>query len=367
MEKSILILTSEFPPQSGGIGNHAFNLAKGLQNNKYHVTVLSDIRSENGEAEREFDESCEFDVVRIPRDKIMLFSYVKRVRTAFFLSQSNNIILSSGKFSLWLGAFLSFFRKAKFFAVVHGSEIKLQNKFLRKIVHLSLRRFDKIITVSNYTKSLLPSDLTNTTVIFNGFNMKIPIKPLPEKMPMPVLITVGNVTKRKGQENVIKAIPKLLKKYPDLKYHIVGIPTEKRKLKKLILELGVEKSVIFEGEVSENTKIELLQNADVFVMLSQKTKSGDVEGFGIAILEANILGVPAIGSTNCGIEDAIKNGVSGKLIDSKDIYAFENALEEILNNYDVYSQGAKSWASNFTWDRVIKKYLRVLKTPSIKK
>ena len=361
MNKSILILTSEFPPQSGGIGNHAYNLAKGLQKNNYQVTVLSDIRSENGQAEKEFDKNLGFKVIRTPRKKILLFSYFKRFQTAFILTRSNEIILSSGKFSLWLGAFLSLFINRKFVAVVHGSEIKLRNTFLRKITHLSLKRFNKIIAVSNYTKSLLPSNIKNIEVIFNGFNMKMPNRPLPHKDPMPVLITVGNVTKRKGQENIINAIPNVLKKYPDLKYHIVGIPTEMERLKKLCLKLGVEKSVVFEGEVSEKLKIKLLQTADIFVMLSQKTKTGDVEGFGIAILEANILGLPAIGAKNCGIEDAIQDGVSGKLIDNKDIFAFEKALEEILNNYDSYSKGAKVWARNFTWERVIKKYLKVLR------
>lgn len=362
MNKSILILTSEFPPQSGGIGNHAYNLAKGLQNNKYSVTVLSDIRSQDGKSEVEFDNNLGFKVVRIPRKKIILFSYLSRMRTAFALSKSNDIILSSGKFSLWLSAFLSLFIKRNFVAVVHGSEIELRNILLRKITNLSLKRFNKIIAVSNYTKSLLPSNLKNVEVIFNGFDMKMPNKFPSEKEPMPVIITVGNVTERKGQENVINAIPKLLKKYPDLKYHIVGKPTEKKKLKKLVLELGVEKSVIFDGEVSESTKIDLLKNADVFIMLSQKTKSGDVEGFGIAILEANMLGIPAIGAVNCGIEDAIKDGVSGKLIHNKDIFAFEEALEEILKNYDFYSEGAKKWASNFRWKRVIKKYLKALRS-----
>ena|SRR5690554_6415824 len=99
-ERNILILTSEFPPQSGGIGNHAYNLAKGLQNNGYQVTLLSDIRSEDGKAERDFDENLSFKVVRIPRNKILFFSYLNRVKTACSLSRKNNIILSSGKFPL---------------------------------------------------------------------------------------------------------------------------------------------------------------------------------------------------------------------------------------------------------------------------
>ena len=178
--------------------------------------------------------------------------------------------------------------------------------------------------------------------------------------PVPVLITVGNVTQRKGQQNIINALPLLLKKYPDLKYHIVGIPTDRDRLEKLALNLGVEEAVVFFGKVSEEEKIELLQQTDVFVMLSETTKSGDAEGFGIAILEANALGIPAIGSLGCGIEDAIDDGISGKLINPKDPNQFADALEEILNDYEPYSQKAKKWSQDFTWEKVIKSYIKIL-------
>ena len=115
------------------------------------------------------------------------------------------------------------------------------------------------------------------------------------------------------------------------------------------------------GEPQPKSKIELLQQADVFVMLSETTKSGDAEGFGIAILEANAIGIPAIGSLGCGIEDAIDNGVSGKLINPKDPNEFADALEEILNNYETYSQNAITWSQDFKWDKVIKLYLDILK------
>ena len=198
-------------------------------------------------------------------------------------------------------------------------------------------------------------------VVPNGFEIQLPVIVATKNDPVPVLITVGNVTQRKGQQNIINALPLLLKKYPDLKYHIVGIPTDRDRLEKLALNLGVEEAVVFFGKVSEKEKIELLQQADVFVMLSETTKSGDAEGFGIAILEANAIGIPAIGSLGCGIEDAIDNGVSGKLINPKDPNEFADALEEILNNYETYSQNAITWSQDFKWDKVIKLYLDILK------
>ena len=358
----ILILTSEFPPQPGGIGNHAYHLAKGLQGNGDEVVLVCDRRSETGEEEREFDEGLSFQVVRIPRKKIILFSYLDRVRKAFALGKEADIVLASGKFSLWMGAFMSFFLKRRFIAVVHGSEIRLPNPILRKLTEFSLKRYEAVIAVSNYTKSLMGHlRLKNIHVIPNGFEMEVVEVGRVKEDPMPILITVGNVTQRKGQHNVIQALPVLLKKYPDLEYHIVGIPTDKTKLEKLALDLGVEKSVVFYGKVEEERKRELLLQADVFVMLSEKTKRGDVEGFGIAILEANALGVPGIGARDCGIEDAIADGFSGKLIENHNPQQLEAAIAEILNDYSGYSGWAKVWSKNFVWEKVIEEYLKNLK------
>lgn len=356
-----LILTSEFPPQPGGIGNHAYNLAKGLQANGFEVKLVCDTHSITGEEEKTFDENLTFEVVRIARKKIIFISYLNRIRTAYVLTRKAEVVISSGKFSLWLGAFLSLFYKREFIAIIHGSEVRFPNRLLRKLTDFSLHRFHKIIAVSNYTKSLVSHlSLKHIEVVPNGFEMEYPQTVQSKKEPVPVLITVGNVTQRKGQHNIINALPVLLKKYPDLKYHIVGIPTERDKLEKLGLQLGVENAIVFFGKVSEVEKIKLLQQADVFVMLSETTQTGDVEGFGIAILEANALGVPAIGALNCGIEDAISEGGSGKLINNKDSKQFAKALEEILNNYETYSKGAKTWSQDFTWDKVIKSYLKIL-------
>ena len=357
----ILILTSEFPPQPGGIGNHAYNLAKGLQDNGFEIQLVCDARSANGEAEKIFDKNLSFEVIRIVRKKIIFRSYLNRIATAFSLLRHNELIICSGKFSLWLGAFLTFFSKNKFIAIIHGSEVRLPNIILRKLTDHSLKRFDKVIAVSNYTKSLISHlSFKEIEVVPNGFEIQLPVIVATKNDPVPVLITVGNVTQRKGQQNIINALPLLLKRYPDLKYHIVGIPTDRDRLEKLALNLGVEEAVVFFGKVSEEEKIELLQQTDVFVMLSETTKSGDAEGFGIAILEANALGIPAIGSLGCGIEDAIDDGVSGKLINPKDPNQLADALEEILNNYEPYSQKAKKWSQDFTWEKVIKSYLKIL-------
>ena len=357
----VLFITSEFPPQPGGIGNHALNLAKGLQENDFDVQVISDVRSMDGKQERDFDKEQSFGVVRIERKDFIFLSYLDRIKTAYSLAKKHEVVLCSGKFSLWIGALLSFLINRRYYAIIHGSEIRLPNILFRKLTEISLIRFHTIIAVSNYTKSLVSHlNLKKVIVIPNGFEMTSANITEVKNKPGPVLITVGNVTERKGQHNVINALPKLLSKYPDLKYHIVGIPTDQLKLEKLALKLGVESSVVFFGKVSEELKSQLLQQSDIFVMLSESTKKGDVEGFGIAILEANAIGLPAIGSLGCGIEDAVNNGISGKLINNKNSDEFLLALKNILANYETYSEQSKIWSRNFTWEKVIKEYLKVL-------
>ena len=356
----LLLITSEFPPQPGGIGNHAVHLASSLQQEGYSVTVLTNTRSESGSEETQYDQGLTFAVKRIPRHKITLRTYVQRIRDARRQIRSNEVILASGKFSLWITGFWSLFYKRKYLAIIHGSELKLSQYLLQQFTQFCLKRFDQLIAVSNFTKNMLhESILTNTVVIPNGFEINASPKTSIDGT-QPKLITVGNVTRRKGQRQVVNGLAIAMEKYPKLTYTMVGIPTEKQNIEDLAAVLGVNKAIHFTGKVSEEHKIKHLQEASIFVMLSENTKAGDVEGFGIAILEANALGVPAIGALHCGIEDAIDHGKSGLLIDGSDTNALLEAVEEITNDYQRFSSEAISWSTQFSWDLIVKRYSEVI-------
>src|SRR5690606_2609077 len=113
--------------------------------------------------------------------------------------------------------------------------VQLGNPVLRRLTDWSMKRFDTVIAVSNYTASLVSHlDLKNIHVIPNGFEMKLVTDCPHTPSGAPKLITVGNVTERKGQHNIINSLPTLRKRFPNLEYHVVGIPTEKEKLMKLV-------------------------------------------------------------------------------------------------------------------------------------
>lgn len=363
MKKNILIVTSEFPPQPGGIGNHAYNLASQLYLNDCEVSVIADQRSLDGEEERLFDAGLDYKVHRIEIRKLRFLMYFQRLFKLMALMGSVDVVIASGKFSLWNVAFCGFFNRKKLLAVIHGTEVNFKNRFLNKSVELSLKRFDHIIAVSNYTKSLITHLDLNVTVIPNGYDSKkwkdtiVPDKHLKG---FPKLVTIGNVTSRKGQLNVISHLPFLKSKYPDIHYHCIGLPTEAHDFSLKAKGLLVEEQVTFHGRLEDKEMQGMLMASDIFVMLSGETATGDVEGFGIAVIEANALGLAAIGSYGSGLDDAISDKNTGFLIDKNDPEAFLKSIEKLLENPAVFHQKAKVWASQHQWHLIIKLYMNLI-------
>lgn len=107
-------------------------------------------------------------------------------------------------------------------------------------------------------------------------------------------------------------------------------------------------SASFHGFVSEARKIELLQSAWVFLCPSR------VEGWGIAVLEANACGTPAVGSDVKGLRDSIHDGDTGRLAPGDDPDAFAKAVVTLLRNDDdrqKLAANARSWAEEHSWEQ----------------
>ena len=161
-------------------------------------------------------------------------------------------------------------------------------------------------------------------------------------------MTLGSVSPRKGQQNVIKALPILKEHFKNVKYHMVGANIYKNEIDSLISSLDVEDNVHFHGYLDDNELVKIINDTEIFIMLSENLENGDVEGFGIAILEANYFGLPAIGSNDCGIIDAINDGETGLLINKKNPLELVEAIKKIKNNYENFSFNSIQWAVSFT-------------------
>lgn len=366
MHSTVLIASSEFPPGPGGIGNHAYCLADGLcrEGNSVHVVAPS----LNGSIDLQFDTSLSFSVARVPTGHPWKKARLV-IKTITRLAKGERlVVIASGLVMLVICGWYSvlFGRKGiRYILVAHGVDVNPSSFFLRVLVYVGLKGFDLIVPVSTYTAEKIRGVSKNRLrVINNGFDPARFGQDITADKGLrkgyPSLITVGSVTYRKGQINVIKALPVILKTYPDTHYHMIGIEKEKLSLQQLAKELGVDQNITFHGPLGDRQLKAQMSAADIFVMLSNHDPSGDFEGFGIAVLEANFVGLPAIGARESGLRDAIFSGYSGLLIQHDNPDELLDAIKRILIDYDRYAANAREHAANYVWEKVIKQYVDVI-------
>ena len=149
-----------------------------------------------------------------------------------------------------------------------------------------------------------------------------------------VLMTVGNLFLRKGQDMVIKALPGILKKFPDLVYLLVGKGRDENYLRELAASLGIEENVRFLGVIEDWNRLRELYNiCDIYIMTSRlQLKEGSVENFGIAFVEANACGRPVIGGRSGGVPEAIIDGKTGLLVDPENVGDIQKTIISLLEN-----------------------------------
>lgn len=360
MKESILIVSTEFPPLPGGIGNHAYNLAREFSKKHKRVIVITEERANSVMEWNDFCDSADFEIIGIKRNRFIFYTYVKRVFIFLYFSiKYKPVTFFSGKFSIWLASINP--SRNKSFAIIHGSEIKCKGIW-KRVFQKGLNSVKKIISVSNYTQNILLEnyelDPKQCIVINNGFNFENSESnaSLKESGSHLEFITVGGMHQRKGQHNFINALPEIILRFGNVKYHVAGIPQELDRLQKLAISLDVLEYIHFYNSPTNNEVLDLLKKSDIFIMLSENLDNGDFEGFGIAILESMSMGLPAIGSKNTGIEDAISNHFSGVLVDHSSVKEISEAVFKIQKNYNEYSENARLWSQKFAWEKVIKQY-----------
>ena len=112
--------------------------------------------------------------------------------------------------------------------------------------------------------------------------------------------------------------------------------------------------------INNDELINIYNQADILIMLSQNRIRSSAEGFGIAILEANLFGVPALGSLNTGIEDAILNNQTGILVNPYSINEIVEGIGLLFDTPNKFKIQAVKWAVEHSWDKISKKYLKVI-------
>lgn len=170
-----------------------------------------------------------------------------------------------------------------------------------------------------------------------------------------VLLTVARLIPRKGHDVVLRALPEIARKVPDVAYLVVGSGPEEVRLKSLADSLGVADRVRWAGSVAHQDAVDYYRAADLFVMPNRSMPNGDVEGFGLVFLEANACGLPVIGGRSGGTPDAVSEGVSGYLVEPTSPGEVAERVLALLEDPDLSHRlgegGRERVARDFTWTK----------------
>ena len=377
---NLLIVSSEFPPGPGGIGAHAGHLADQLSGMGWGVSVLAPQHYAAAAEIRSFNEAQTYSIRAFPNLPLAPLKAAQRYSAIarHLREASPDVVIASGTSAVWATSAAMHSTSIPWVAVGHGSEFMPAAGWKRALVRSSYNRASAIIAVSQFTLDLVSRCGIRPAaahVIPNGADdrlfRRLPESVVAETLQMlgygddPLLLTVGNVTERKGQEVVIRAMPEILRRHPRARYLIAGLPTERQKLEPIARELGVGDRVHFLGRRPYEEIVRLMNAADIFLMTSRSTSTGDCEGFGIAVLEAALCGKTAIVSRGSGLSEAVVDMETGVTVPEGDSAAVAGAVCRVLED-DGFREGLAQRAEerarrDFTWAGVVSRYDAVLR------
>ena len=229
---------------------------------------------------------------------------------------------------------------------VHGDEVPDSKGDSGREALRALQGAGRVVAVSSYTKNALVKvglAPEKVIVINNGvdttrFLPGLRSQAIVDRFRLSnrrILLTLARLDERKGQDMMIRAIPKILGAVPDLAYLVVGEGSMMERLWALVSELRLESTVLFTGGVSDEDVLAYYRTCDVYAMPNRTTATGDTEGFGLMFLEAGACGKAVIGGKAGGVPDAIRDGETGFLVDGTSVDAIAEACIKLLDDREL--------------------------------
>lgn len=254
----------------------------------------------------------------------------------------------------------------------HGSYVNLPRMRRFPLGQLYRRAFERaeLVCVSRHTAQVARSLLRGARahVINNGLDATPYLqRPAFEvEKTGPTVVTLGEIKPRKGTLQLVEAMAAVRAQLPDAQCLIMGNPQAgsayTQQVRETIDRLGLAHNVKILGFVEEELMRGWLAAADVFA-LPAMNDGWFFEGFGLSLLEASAAGTAVIGTDNCGVADAIDDGVTGLVIPQAQVdEALLRALLELLSDpAKAARMGAagRERAMAQTWARVADQVIEV--------
>jgi phosphatidylinositol alpha-1,6-mannosyltransferase len=265
-------------------------------------------------------------------------------------------------------------------AIAHGRDVTLPvTAYQRLVLPRVLQRLDAVLPVSRATAQAcldrgMPPERVH--IVPNGINpgrfTQLPDRQqaraalcqalglsLPEGSLL--LCSVGRQIRRKGFAWFVDSV---LPRLPEcVHYWLAGDGPDAAAIDTAIARQGLQQRVRRLGRVSE-TLLQLLYRASDLFIMPNIPVAGDLEGFGVVLLEANLCGTPALAARLDGIQDVITEGQNGHLIASGDAEGFAGWILHYLQNatalQDLSERASTYVLQHFTWEKIGQRYVQTL-------
>ncbi|WP_328560005.1 glycosyltransferase family 4 protein [Streptomyces coelicoflavus] len=378
--RKTLIVTNDFPPRPGGIQAFLHNMALRLDPERLVVYASTWKRSREGiEATAAFDAEQPFTVVR-DRTTMLL-------PTPGATRRAVGLLREHGCTSVWFGAAAPLglmapaLRRAgaeRLVATTHGHEagwaqLPAARQLLRRIGEST----DTITYLGEYTRSRIAGALTPEAAArmvqlppgvdektFHPASGGDEVRARLGLTERPVVVCVSRLVPRKGQDTLIRAMPRILAAEPDAVLLIVGGGPYEKDLRRLATDTGVAASVHFTGPVPWSELPAHYGAGDVFAMPCRTRRGGlDVEGLGIVYLEASATGLPVVAGDSGGAPDAVLDGETGWVVRGEDPNESADRITTLLADPELrrrMGERGRSWVEEkWRWD-LLAEHLKTL-------
>ena len=377
MAATTLFVTNDFGPRAGGIETFVHGLIERLPRGSVVVYTSAQPDSEKFDAKWLTDFGVE--VIR-DRSKILLPT-PRVIKACQKLVKSRNLTRVAFGAAAPLGIMARAMRSAgaeKIVALTHGHEVWWAKvppfSFAIKFMSQSI---DAITYLGDYTRSEISKAISKNDVgklvqIAPGIDVDhfVPTDSSELRAQLgladkAVIISVGRLVHRKGQDKLISALPAIRATVPNVHLVLVGVGPHQKFLENLVAKLNVADCVTFIGRINYSELPKYICVGDIFAMPSRSRFFGlEVEGLGIVYLEASACGLPVVGGKSGGAPDAVLVGETGVVVDGTNSSEIAEACIDLLNNPELCElMGAtgRAWIiEKWRWEIWATKYAELL-------
>ena len=366
-----LVITNDFPPRPGGIQTFGYEIVRRFDPES--VTVLTS----NWEGAAEFDAAQDFKIVRANTQTLVPSKSTLSMAREIVVAENITRVLFGA--AAPLGLLAAPLRKLGVTNIVGMTQGHETGWAMTPGTRQALRKIgndtDYLTYISEYThkkiaKALSPDAAARMRRIVPGVDST---EFSPDNLSSgnqlrtelgwidrPVIVCVSRLMARKGQDELIRALPIIQQTAPNASLIIVGDGPYRKDLERLVKKLGLENFVHLTGKVSQTELSKWYAAGDIFAMPCRTRMGGwDVEGLGIVFLEGSATGLPVIVGDSGGAVDAVIDGETGYLVDGTNTAEIAGRIAYLFANPDIakkMGEAGRNWVTQeWTWDQNFKK------------